>query len=369
MKGRSSLAGAALVFLWVAVAANGQFVPQPPFGDDDGLSGFRRDWTWAMNPAGDPAWTTPPGANWRVTLTSGAANPEGRKPLTITGQHMVGPHADDAVPNPNSVTIALTALGAGMQRAGIRQVAHPVAHRNYYQYSVTVPAAAPPATIAFRGWHYGARNLARFVRGSYHNGWNANVDARFRASYPDGTWGAWTDWGLVEPAYSKSTKFTKNAANLLPTDYDVEVKVRGLRTGQSYETLAFLGETDSGFEKLDLWEAADLMVGAETYLAPMVWNDAQDLYAGIDLTQWLSFGAVFPSGHAFSFENGVCSELPGYMVGTSPVMLDPAVGFVTASPYTGTAVKWGDIDGGTPEPGTILLALFGVTAASAGRRR
>lgn len=96
-----------------------------------------------------------------------------------------------------------------------------------------------------------------------------------------------------------------------------------------------------------------------------------DLYAFADLTVWDN-GPILSS---YSVVDGVCPDLPGFLIGTTPILFDPAAPeggspFWTANPYTGTLVVNGDTNlQATPASAvtewglialTILVVLTGV---------
>ena len=64
-----------------------------------------------------------------------------------------------------------------------------------------------------------------------------------------------------------------------------------------------------------------------------------------------------------SFVDGLSSELPGYLVGLSPVTVDPVTGnYVTSSPFTGT-VSFDSVMtlAAIPEPQTWWFFAIGLT--------
>src|SRR5262249_20918036 len=88
-----------------------------------------------------------------------------------------------------------------------------------------------------------------------------------------------------------------------------------------------------------------------------------NLYVGIDLTQWLSLPTPFTDGQPFNFTSGMSDELPGILVGTSPISFDPAVGFTAANPFSGMLHVQETIDGQVvPEPSSAALLVVGLVA-------
>jgi hypothetical protein len=142
--------------------------------------------------------------------------------------------------------------------------------------------------------------------------------------------------------------------------------VRASGSPTSETELAFLGSVDglSGmFNELDLDAAALAFVGFDEYLVPMLHNELQPLFVAVNLTQWLSNPTPFFGGENFDFVNGTSPDLPGILVSTTPITLDPDMGYVSAGAFTGEASVAGAIDGeviGAPEPATFTLLGIGV---------
>ncbi|MEP7364056.1 MAG: hypothetical protein ABI972_12440 [Acidobacteriota bacterium] len=139
-------------------------------------------------------------------------------------------------------------------------------------------------------------------------------------------------------------------------------------------TLAFLGDVDGANGQLDLAAAIALFMGNSTsFFAPMFLDTLgeRDLFVGIDLVQWLSFGMPFAPGLFADFVNGMSEEYPGVIVGFSPVVYDQISGqFTTDDPATGSFEIVGSIDGSTtaPEPSNWALTALGLAAAMALRQ-
>jgi hypothetical protein len=92
-------------------------------------------------------------------------------------------------------------------------------------------------------------------------------------------------------------------------------------------------------------------------------TDTEDLHVSVDVNQFYLAGAPqFDADHAFSIANGLCSELPGYLFSYSQITIDPQMGFVTASPFSGDGVtSWGTEGAAVPEPSMGLGVLLGAT--------
>jgi hypothetical protein len=142
--------------------------------------------------------------------------------------------------------------------------------------------------------------------------------------------------------------------SLLPTDYKVTVSGSPI----TETTLTFLGTDDGLRAELPLGDFTGLF-GLDSFIVPMLraFDDTTDLFVGVDLTEWLSDPRPFAAGDVFSFVNGVDSDLPGFVIGTSPI--DLLSGLITDL-FTGDVAVVASIDGEivpAPEPGSVILLL------------
>jgi MYXO-CTERM domain-containing protein len=87
------------------------------------------------------------------------------------------------------------------------------------------------------------------------------------------------------------------------------------------------------------------------------------LHVAVDVDQFYLGGAPqYDVTHTFDIVNGLCSELPGYMFGTTEITLHPDLGLVNADPYTGSGLisaGTGGIAMTVPEPSACALAVLG----------
>jgi len=143
-------------------------------------------------------------------------------------------------------------------------------------------------------------------------------------------------------------------------------KISGSGSGLTDTHLAFLGDVDDVLHEMDLGNAANFLAGQEEFFAPYLraTDEITDLFVAIDLTQWLISGADFTPGQVFDFDNGLCEDLPGVLVATTPISFVSGVGYVITAGdsesdeggYSGQAFAAGIIDGQqVPEPSTIFL--------------
>jgi len=67
------------------------------------------------------------------------------------------------------------------------------------------------------------------------------------------------------------------------------------------------------------------------------------LFVAIDISEFLFSGAAVPPGTPVSVVTGEADDLPGYLIGTTPISFDPNEGWVNPDPYTGTLEVIGEI--------------------------
>ncbi len=356
--------------------AVGDFTP-PPNGltPYDTPNHFSRTLKWSFADGaeqwpdpGGPA-PDPPLDNWDIKLNTTATTPEGLKTLTIKCQHLIPPvsHGNDDRPNPNKFekTLSLSLPSGGnaeVRSAGAKQILHPHdGHYDFFKYRVSLLGDAGNF-VNTEGVHYGQRNP---IFWSYHSGITRGT-LSMTPSYQDGTLGATVGpfsvtqnnqgfGGEIPP------KTTPQGDILYPSDYTMTF-VGHRESGRTVDlvsetTLSFLGETDTGFEEMDLAGASELFVGMDEFLVPSLGAIDHDLFVAVDLTQWLSFPTSFTVGDNVDIVNGHADSLPGFLVSNTPVGFDPVLGFVTSSPYSGEASIDATIDGKTPEPSVAVLLL------------
>ena len=138
--------------------------------------------------------------------------------------------------------------------------------------------------------------------------------------------------------------------------------------GTTSTTLGYLGAVEGVRGVLDLGRATSMFLGLDELLAPSFVHPTQDLYVGIDLTQWVINSVQFDTGDMFDFTNGENEGLPGILVGTTPISLDAGGHWTTSDPYIGTLAVGGAIDGHVPEPATLALLVGGFFAVGLHRR-
>lgn len=124
----------------------------------------------------------------------------------------------------------------------------------------------------------------------------------------------------------------------------------------------------AGFEDLgstksfQTWSQFYTSVGRVEVDAPtlMTLNATTELYCGIDLTAYVEGGkTAYAGGDQFQIVNGTSPLLPGYVFGTTDTYFDPAVGWKTDNPFTGTVEVFAET-GLCPEPALAPIALCGL---------
>lgn len=330
-----------------------------------------------------PAYNDPANNNWVVMLTDSVTN--NLHTLNSRVRHRV--KADDHPNeggNPNPLIFLpipelrqLPGMSKLVRGVGGQVFHGPNAgHADMARVRVTVngqtdPASPPQARVDIRGFHTDGtdafepsfsnrtgRNLSIVVTPSYRlvgGGVMRDPSQSVAITVGDGT--------AIDPTTNPELRFagTKRFGTDMGTLADYEITAQG--SGQSTTTLAFLGDVEGTFTELDLASATNLFMGPyNRFFAPFFFDPSQDLFVGIDLTQWLMEPINFNFGQTVSFTNGVSDELPGIMVGTSEVILG-ASGFQTAAPFNGVLAIQGDFDGkAVPEPSASTLLLVGMAA-------
>ncbi len=346
---------------------------------------FVANWTFADGVEDNVVINGP----WGVELISFAKDPlDNSKDLTLSGIHMMPPHPGEG-PNPFTLFLgSFISPPAGVSRKG---VAEQFTHGNHFdiiRVLVQVPqnaGAAIPATITSTGQHIIPSRLNPRPPLTTGSILGITGDAKFiingGAQDGDPIRGGTLNGqpGPADGIFTNLSPRDRVMSGRLPDDatgYTVVAAVGGAVLPIDPVTttsLAFLGEVDSVPGQLDLGAAMQLFVGSEEFFVPLLSDQTgRDLFVGIDLTQWLSFPTPFDVLDEFSFLGGISEQLPGILVGTSPVTYNSTLGmFVTDDPATGEFLVTGKIDGRTatvpvPEPEVTvgLLALGTLGAGS-----
>lgn len=153
-------------------------------------------------------------------------------------------------------------------------------------------------------------------------------------------------------------------------------KILAESSAKTETNLAFLGTVDGFFTELDFGPAVSLFAGNREFfvpdLRPANGDDTLELFVGVDLTQWLASEFTFDVGDIFSLTDGTSDEIPGILVGTSPITLGPS-GFQTDNPYNLPVVAIAPFDGQlvpVPEPtSTLSLLSLGILGAGTTLKR
>ena len=352
---------------------------------------FDEGWLWDFTSAGPNNPSTIAGPNWFREVQSSAG--AGVQNLTARVQHLAPPpDAGDAPQSPappGTYTLNINNL----QRPGgtaptVRVVAKQFTHPGLGHFDLITllsrVGSVGNANVVVNGrhsgnalaqWSYTPLEKGRItVEASYDQGANRVVES-----------GRDVEVVIIGPGQggfpfvklkSETGTLTPPGETRRPTDY--VVKFTGSPTGEL--TLAFIGEVDDVPGKLDLAAAFDFFLPLTEIIAPLFVDVAgADLFAAVDLVQWLSLATPADLVSTFSITQGTNAALPGYLFSTSPIGFDPAVGFTTSTPFTGDVSVAGLVDGTIPEPSTMMLLGIGGVGVlayawrhgrtSAGRRR
>lgn len=132
------------------------------------------------------------------------------------------------------------------------------------------------------------------------------------------------------------------------------------------ETLVgFTGLLNESPSLLPISPLIEYFVGPKEFFFPAFSSNTNDLFIGIDLGDWLTADITVEPLQTFDFIDGLNEELPGVFVALTPV-IPTSNGFTAVSPYTGSVISEGTLDGGitTPESssllGLITLGTIGV---------
>lgn len=310
----------------------------------------------------------PNNAAWQADLSEAAF--AGGRQVTLNWAHVRtpagAPHGEPR--NPPAATFAISTgnlIPPGpRQGAAAMQRAHG-AHFDVVRITGTLPAAGIGKLTA-NGMH----SADRLASWSYEAGAAGTIRVKSGGVTLVKSQAVAAGEELKDP---KKQALPKNA-----TDYTVVFAGGSVTLPEkdpvTSTTLAFLGDVDGANGMLDLGAAIALFMGdATSFLAPMFLDPLgeRDLFAGIDLVQWLSFGMPFAPGFFADFVNGMSEEFPGVTIGYSPVGYDQALGrFTTDDPATGSFEIVGSIDGSShlPEPATWPLVGASLAALLLRRR-
>ena len=87
------------------------------------------------------------------------------------------------------------------------------------------------------------------------------------------------------------------------------------------------------------------------------------VYSVVDLQQWLADPR--PAQDYYTIVDGTCPDLPGYLIGTTPIVFTPEAGPTenpfSTTPFTGELTMMA-IQDFSPEPGTLGLLALGALA-------
>ena len=133
-------------------------------------------------------------------------------------------------------------------------------------------------------------------------------------------------------------------------------------------------------ENLYNWLRSYLPVGGFSTACPTIGDSTgtyQYIYVVVRLDQWLANPQ--PLQDEYTITNGTCAQLPGFLVGTTPIVFTPSQPQpFTTTPFTGTLWRDGDVRFGNPAPNpaltdwgviALVLALAGIAVVFVLRRR
>lgn len=136
-------------------------------------------------------------------------------------------------------------------------------------------------------------------------------------------------YGLIK---NKNGDYVFNGMTVTDVGYGTTPDPRGVASTQTNTSLSFIAGTAGNFS---LANYGVKLYASDEYLVPNLFNEANDLYVGIDLTEWLLNPAAFDDGYIFQFVNGKSASLPGFVVGTSEITFSADKGWGTENPFDG----------------------------------
>jgi hypothetical protein len=327
----------------------------------DNACDFQRDFEWTFPVAGvdnSPGGIGGgAGANWIIaSLTSPApaGGPTTIRNLTVVARHQSGTAPCDPLHGANPAggtmtfpNVARPPIGSEVRSAAVR-IEHGD-HADYFGTAIQVPETGN-LKIRVKGRH----GEVRLTKASVHNETGKRLTLTIFPSYrqADGTTteGAGIEVGAVGKNSHKEIDLPREpGTGNAPTNY----RVVAFGSARSDTTLAFLGEV-SGISRVTELELAPMIqlfgtrsvTGRSEILAPMLRDPGEvvDLYAFVDLTQWVASRASFSPLQRFSLSAGTSDDLPGYFVSTTPITLD-AEGSPSGTAFTGEVYASITIDG------------------------
>lgn len=311
------------------------------------------------------------GPNWSIRFSEPAQGMLGT--LLIDVQHLKSPddlpqgqkHID---PNPkNAQQINAGVFGETTRGSGVVVIPHD-AHFDVYDYIVNPNLQKPPTPrtsgVAVAAGHDKQRGEFRW---SYDP---EGVPGRLQVIQS----GPLGDTRVQLPNGADKPKGEADSGKLDAGSTDYRIQYSPRRSAVTDTTLAFVTGSASELSEGDLSLLTDFFLGDGRFFVPTLFDskDLQDLFIAVDLTQWLNFPTYVNNGDEFDIVNGVSDALPGFLVSTSPISFDPAVGFKTDNAATLRVIAQGTIDGSVavPQPMTLALIAGGMIGLGLlGRRR
>jgi hypothetical protein len=132
------------------------------------------------------------------------------------------------------------------------------------------------------------------------------------------------------------------------TDLSVEqsIPVYGHMTSHSLGPVREQSPGSYVMDPLNAWLQTNY--GFVTQIVPEVAHPQVDVHVAIDICEWLGSGlAPPPYGVPLDVNDidGTCEDLPGYMIGTTPISFDPCQGWVNPDPWPfGDVISVGEIE-------------------------
>ena len=176
-----------------------------------------------------------------------------------------------------------------------------------------------------------------------------------------------TDPAVVYKPANGKVSIGGSVVTRFPNDYHVHT------VSKNHDVTDFSGKVPPQGTSDDVGGLLDHFPGRPAFLMPVpsqLHEGDPEIFTGVDLSLYLEHPLdTIPA--ILTFVNGVSADLPGYLVGLSPVTVDPITGnYVTSAPFSGDVAFGSELTlAAIPEPPSWLLIAAGLAALSGWARR
>jgi hypothetical protein len=316
-------------------------------GGKDAPLKFEQDFTWDWPALG---LTNSPG-NWTQDLAD-AAGAAGTRVLTVQVRHDKRPPGHPAAEaQPNAF---MTMKFPGVTRPGgvkVTQVtkAAQTKHNRHWDTAYTTlnvlgvgfPAGNPNATIITEGKHTDDRPAISMIQHQWYYYFGLLMQPLFRDEAGNIVAGEYFGSRPILPDELVYERLSMEFSGMPLTGFSILAQGATLST----TTLAYTGQVEDQSSQLNFGLGTLLFTANGAHPVPFFYVEENDLYVAVDLTQYMGARPPFEVGQEFSFEEGICEDLPGVLVSYVPISFDPSNGFFSEMPYAGSLRVEGIVGG------------------------